>query len=174
MKTILILYATVDGHTHKICENIATQLQAKNCKVTMTSVAEGMPNPKEYDKIIIASSIRYGYHNSLIEKFISENASVLNEKPSAFISVNLVARKPEKSTAETNPYVVKFLNKIAWKPTKTAVFAGVLNYQIYSFWDKILIKLIMLITDGPTRSKTAIEYTNWESVRQFTDEFYAI
>lgn len=174
MKTILILYATVDGHTHKICENIATQLQAKNCKVTMTSVEEETTDPTAFDKIIIASSIRYGKHNELIEKFIAENASVLNEKPSAFISVNLVARKPEKSTAETNPYVIKFLNKIAWKPTKTAVFAGVLNYQIYSFWDKMLIKLIMLITKGPTSSKTPIEYTNWDSVRQFTEDFYAV
>jgi menaquinone-dependent protoporphyrinogen oxidase len=67
--------------------------------------------------------------------------------------------------------VIKFLNAITWKPTLTAVFAGTLNYGMYNFSDRILIKLIMLITKGPTNSKTKIEYTNWSEVEKFVEKF---
>ena len=40
--------------------------------------------------------------------------------------------------------------------------------------DRILIKLIMLITKGPTNSNTVIEYTNWEKVEEFAKEFAEI
>ena len=36
----------------------------------------------------------------------------------------MVARKPEKNTPETNPYMKKFLKISNWKPNKLGVFAG--------------------------------------------------
>jgi menaquinone-dependent protoporphyrinogen oxidase len=127
-----------------------------------------------FDKIIIASSIYYGKHNNQIDKFIRDYSDVLNSKKTAFISVNLVARKLEKSEPDTNPYLLKFLNSITWKPTISVVFAGKLDYKIYSFRDRILIKLIMLITKGPINSKSEIEYTNWSEVEKFAEKFSKI
>jgi menaquinone-dependent protoporphyrinogen oxidase len=69
---------------------------------------------------------------------------------------------------------VKFLNKIKWKPTLTAVFAGKLNYKIYTFKERVLIKWIMLITKGPINSRTEIEYTNWDEVNKFVKELTKI
>ena len=95
----------------------------------------------------------------------------MNTKTTVFISVNLVARKVEKSKADTNPYLVKFLNKIKWKPSVVEVFAGRLNYKMYNFFDKQIIRLIMYITKGPTNPKTEIEYTNWDDVTAFAKRF---
>ena len=81
--------------------------------------------------------------------------------------MNLVARKPEKSAPETNPYVVKFFKTIDWKPTITEVFAGMLDYKKYKPFDRIMIQFIMWITKGPTDKNTKIEYTNWEKVKAF-------
>lgn len=172
-KTIII-YSSVDGLTKKICQFIQEILIENNHCVDLFSISNFNKDFVSYDKIIIASSIRYGKHNEEIEKLIGETYEFLNSKKSAFISVNLVARKIEKSTAETNPYVIKFINSIAWNPTKVAVFAGTLNYMLYTFKDRILIKLIMLMTKGPTSSKMIIEYTDWNKVEGFAKEFARI
>jgi menaquinone-dependent protoporphyrinogen oxidase len=170
----IILYSSVHGQTKKICEFISSSLMKNGEDVEMIHINDLIFTIDEifhFDKIIIASSIRYGKHNEQIEKFIQNNFELLNAKKTGFVSVNLVARKLEKSASDTNPYVIKFLNAITWKPTLTAVFAGTLNYGMYNFSDRILIKLIMLITKGPTNSKTKIEYTNWSEVEKFVEKF---
>ncbi|WP_269222571.1 menaquinone-dependent protoporphyrinogen IX dehydrogenase [Flavobacterium sp. IMCC34518] len=172
-KTIII-YSSVDGMTKRICDYIENILILKNQIVEKISINNFNHKITEFDKIIIASSIRYGKHNQQIVNLINENFKLLNSKKAAFISVNLVARKVEKSKADTNPYVKKFLNSIEWKPTIVAVFPGKLDYKLYSFTDRILIQLIMLITKGPTNSNTVIEYTNWDKVEEFAKEFAEI
>ena len=86
---------------------------------------------------------------------------------SAFFSVNVVARKPGKNTPATNPYLKKFLLQIPWKPRNLAVFAGQINYPVYGPLDRLVIRLIMWMTNGPTDPKSVVEFTNWEQVRAF-------
>ena len=81
--------------------------------------------------------------------------------------MNVVARKPEKNTPATNPYVQKFLSLSEWQPTKIAVFAGKIDYPSYNFLDKFMIRLIMWITKGPTDTKNVYEFTNWDDVDNF-------
>jgi len=167
----LIIYSSVDGHTKKISHYIEDALKNAGHSVAVFTIDDINFTIAEYDRIIIASSVRYGKHNTMITEFIQENTLLLNSKKAALISVNLVARKEEKSQPDTNPYVIKLLNSISWKPTITAVLAGRLNYKAYSFTDRILIKLIMLITKGPTDSTTDIEYTDWGKVDKFVRDF---
>ena len=67
--------------------------------------------------------------------------------------MNLVARKDDKNTPDTNPYLKKFLETIGWTPDTLDVFAGILDYSKYSFFDRLMIRLIMKLTNGPTRTK---------------------
>jgi len=174
---IIIIYSSVDGQTKKICKHIRESLIVNNHSVEIFSI-DNLPYTidqiSKFDKIVIASSIRYGKHNEHIVKFIQDNFEFLNSKKTAFLSVNLVARKKEKSKPDTNPYVAKFLNSIKWKPTICTVFAGKLNYKLYPFRDRIMIKLIMLMTKGPTDSKTEIEYTDWNDVDKFVKDLMEI
>ena len=84
-----------------------------------------------------------------------------------FFSVNVVARKPEKSTPSTNPYLKKFLSNIKWEPKNLGVFAGKIEYPKYKFIDKYAIKFIMWITKGPTDTSKTYEFTNWKAVEDF-------
>jgi menaquinone-dependent protoporphyrinogen oxidase len=168
MKTkIGILYSTVDGQTLKICNVIKDILEEKGNTVELYSIENFNNNVKVFDKFIIGSSIRYGKHNIKIIEFIKKHQKELENTKNAFFSVNLVARKAEKATPETNPYYIKFLKEINWSPMKSAVFAGKLDYQKYPFTDRLMIQLIMWMTKGPTNSKTKIEYTNWDKVKEF-------
>ena len=95
------------------------------------------------------------------------NRALLERKACAFFSVNIVARKPNKNTPETNPYVAKFLRQIAWRPRQVAVFAGMLDYPRYGFWDRQIIRFIMLLTSGPTDPNSVVEFTDWQQVEAF-------
>ena len=125
---------------------------------------------EKYDQIIIGASIRYGRHSPEVYKFIDINKNILEKKKSAFFSVNVVARKPEKSTPDTNPYIKKFLKKSGWQPKKLGVFAGKIDYPKLDFVNKNVIRLIMFITSGPTDVNNAYEFTDWYSVKKFTNE----
>jgi menaquinone-dependent protoporphyrinogen oxidase len=120
-----------------------------------------------FDKIVLGASIRYGKHKPEVFEFIQRNRDLLDSKPSAFFSVNIVARKPEKNRPETNPYLIKFLKLISWKPKELAVFAGKLDYPKCGLVDRQMIRLIMLITKGPTDPKTVVEFTDWQQVDAF-------
>ena len=93
----------------------------------------------------------------------------MSEKENAFFSVNVVARKNEKNSAESNPYVNKFLKATKWKPKNIDVFAGVVDYPTYNFFDKFMIRLIMWITSGPTDTKARFEFTDWDRVKRFAE-----
>jgi len=168
MKTkIAILYSTVDGQTLKICNKLKEILVQKENTVELFSIEDFEGEIAEYDKFVIGSSIRYGKHNPKIIEFINQHKQELDATKNAFFSVNLVARKPEKAMPETNPYFIKFLKEVNWIPKVSAVFAGKLDYQKYSFTDRLMIRLIMWMTKGPTDPKTEIEYTDWNTVKEF-------
>jgi len=163
----VIIYSSVDGQTLKICNKLVEEFKHSNKEVALYSIDDFTENINNYDKIIIGASIRYGVHNKSIIDFINKNKEQLDTKKTVFFSVNLVARKPEKNRADTNPYVIKFFQNIDWKPTIVEVFAGKLDYQKYPFFDRIMIQFIMWMTKGPTDSKSKIEYTNWDKVAAF-------
>jgi len=172
MSNILIVYSSVDGHTFNICERIKDSFLAKGHGVNIVSVKDTQHlDFKAYDKILIGASIRYGKHNEQVVSFINKNTSVLDKVPNAFFSVNLVARKANKNTPETNPYIKKFLKNISWKPKRIAVFAGKINYPKYSFFDRMMIQIIMFMTKGPTNPRTVKVYTQWERVDEFSRNF---
>ena len=166
----LIIYSSTDGQTKKICEKIKENLPSGN-KFKLISLDEALNfNLEKCEKIIIGASIRYGRHNKKVLDFIIKNKNILDLKKTAFFSVNVVARKEEKSTPETNPYVLSFLKKTNWKPNKLSVFAGKVDYPNYNFINKIVIRFIMMITKGPTDINNSYEFTNWENVRKFAKE----
>ena len=168
MTNILILYSTTDGHTKKICQKIQSVLEGSNHDVKVFSIDNiSQIDLDLFDNIVIGASIRYGKHNKNIYTFIDRNQNILKDKPSAFFSVNVVARKPDKNQPDTNPYVRKFLQQIPWQPDETAVFAGKIDYQKYRFFDRMMIRMIMYMTHGPTDPSTVAEFTDWEQVENF-------
>jgi len=166
VEKILIAYSTTDQHTLKISSYIKENIE-DNDSVEIKPISE-VDSLDNYNKIIVGASIRYGKHNKEVYEFIKNFQSTLEEKKSAFFSVNIVARKPEKNRPDTNPYLIKFLNEIDWKPKNLAVFAGMLNYQKYSFFNRQMIRFIMWMTKGPTDPLTVIDYTNWDEVKKFS------
>lgn len=172
MKT-LILYSTVDGHTHSICQFIAEKLmKSDEQEVELCQLSDFNGELINFDTVIIGASIRYGKHRPYVHDFVRNNKAKLNTMNTAFFSVNLVARKTDKNTANTNSYVQKFMEATDWQPDVVDVFAGKLDYSIYGLFDKLMIKLIMKITKGATSSDKPIVYTDWDRVERFVEHVF--
>jgi len=168
MATVLVLYSTTDGHTKKICQKLRSVIEQRGYEVKLISIDdESDVDPGRFDKIVVGASIRYGKHNKKVIDFVARNRKILETKPSAFFSVNVVARKPDKSQPDNNPYMRKFLAQVPWQPDEVAVFAGKIDYQKYRFLDRMTIRLIMYITNGPTHPETVADFTDWEKVESF-------
>jgi menaquinone-dependent protoporphyrinogen oxidase len=168
MTRILLLYSTTDGHTIQICDRIKGVLEGEGNTVEMRDLkVEPDLQQETFDKVVIGASIRYGKHQPLVNDFIKRNQAVLEAHPNALFSVNVVARKPEKNTPETNPYLQKFLKKIDWQPQHLGVFAGRIDYPSLGFFDKHMIRFILWMTKGPTDPTGTFEFTDWEKVEEF-------
>jgi menaquinone-dependent protoporphyrinogen oxidase len=168
MARILIVFSTTDGHTRKICDRLRQVIEQQAHQVTLVPVAEaGYADLESCDKIVVGASVRYGKHRPEAVEFIERHAQLLNRKPSAFFSVSVVARKPEKNQPHTNPYVRKLLRRIAWRPREVGVFAGKIDYPRYSALDRMIIRFIMWLTGGPTDPKAVVEFTDWRQVEAF-------
>ena len=175
VERILIAYATTDGHTRRICERLKQVMENRGRQVTVALLADaGAMDLNSFERMVIGASIRYGHHQPIVAEFIGRHQTFLESRPSAFFSVNIVARKPNKNTPETNPYCRKFLQSISWQPRLTAVFAGKLDYPKYGFFDRQMIRFIMLITKGPTDPTAVVEFTDWAQVEAFGQEVCAL
>lgn len=169
MSRILLIYSTTDGHTLKICQRIQELLVQQSQRVDLREVDHaGAIAWGSYQKIIIGARIRFGKHHPQVYQFIEKSLAQLQAKPSAFFSVNVVARKPGKNTVETNPYMQAFLRLTPWRPTQMAVFAGRIEYRKYRWWERQMIRLIMWLTHGPTNLDAAVEFTDWAAVEEFS------
>lgn len=168
MASVIMVYSTTDGHTLKICKRVQDLIEEQGHAVTITELKPGADiDLRPYDRVVIGASIRYGKHRPEVADFIERNVESLRSKPSAFFSVNAVARKPEKRDPETNPYVRKFLQRISWQPPLVGVFGGKIDYPKYDFVDKMMIRFIMWMTKGPTDPNSVTEFTDWDAVDAF-------
>lgn len=170
MAGVLILYSTVDGQTLRICERLKAVIESSGDRVTLASLDGESPDLSAFDKVVIGASIRYGKYRKSVFEFIAAHRHQLDRMPSAFFSVNIVARKAEKNQPETNPYMRKFLRQADWSAGRLAVFAGRLDYPKYRCFDRQMIRLIMWLTHGPTDLSTVVEYTDWRAVEAFARE----
>ena len=166
---LLILYSTVDGHTKHICEYMSEKLNKKK-EITISPIEESNQfNLSDFSEIVLGASVRYGYHRKNVYEFINTYKEILEKKKTAFFSLNLTARKPEKNTPETNPYIIKFLKKVQWEPTIKGVFAGRLDYPSLDCANKLAILFIMVITNGPKDISQVYELTDWKKVDQLIE-----
>ena len=173
MTQTLILYSSVHGHTHKVCQRVAERLHALGELVTIAAL-DRAPSLSTFDKVVVGASIRHGKHNADVYAFVAQHQPVLDKKLTGFFSVSLVARKAAKNTPETNPYMQAFLAKTSWQPKVLSVFAGKLNYQGYSRMDRNIIRFIMWLTNGPTEPNTNVEYTDWKKVDEFAYSLFSL
>ncbi len=172
MNTLPIFYSTRDGHSAQIAERFAGRMTGHGVKAEPVNAATFgfIPDAlQDLPLFVLIAAIRYGRHMQDAEKALGAYRKLETKPPLALASVNLTARKPNKRTAETNPYLRKWIRRRKLIPEFAVAIAGRLDYPRYSTFDRMAIQLIMTITKGPTDPTTVIDYTDWHAVDAFAD-----
>lgn len=167
MASTLLLYSSVYGLSKQICERIQANLAQRGLRADVAPLVGHAVQPAAYDAIVLGVSIKHGKHHPSVLEFVRANKPMLESKPSALFSVNLVARKPGKNTPGTNPYLKRLIAQSPWKPRLLGVFAGELDYSRYGPLDKHMMRLVMWINRGPTDFATRVQFTDWNEVERF-------
>jgi menaquinone-dependent protoporphyrinogen oxidase len=173
MSRTLILYATTEGHTARIAERIAQCLRGKGHEVEIHR-ADAVPaslEPAGHDGVIVGSSIHYGHHPNFLRALVRRFRAALTAQPSAFFSVSLSAGGPGAKPEAARRYLETFLRQVDWHPPQRATFAGALQYSKYGVFKRLLMRMIVGIAGGDTDPTRDYEYTDWNAVDRFADEF---
>jgi menaquinone-dependent protoporphyrinogen oxidase len=170
MAKILILYASVEGHTARIAARIAQCLRDLEHAVDSACIA---PTRAELDfagidAMIVGASVHYGRHPAHVLALVRKYRAALAHRRSAFYSVSLSARSKPPAA---HRYVQVFLRQAGWQPQQAATFAGALPYSRYAFWKRLLMKAFVGLAGGDTDASRDYDYTDWHAVDRFAEDF---
>jgi menaquinone-dependent protoporphyrinogen oxidase len=174
MDKILLVYGSGEGQTAKIARRITAIFQEKGYEVDLIRGDEIMWDfsIKGYSGILVASSIHMGKHQKYIVKFVKKYRAELQRQPSAFISVSISATAViPKLQNLAIAYYNNFVKETGWEPKKHALIGGGLQYSKYKLLNKYMMRRVTRLSIGPTDIKRDYEYTDWEKVEQFANEF---
>jgi len=174
MTHILIVYGTTDGHTAKVTQVLAEDLRALRCSVDIVDAA-GMIHrlsPEGYDGVIVAASVHIGDYQRAVARWVRTHAAMLNDMPTAFLSVCLaVLEQNAKTRREVANILERFFARTGWRPPIAKPIAGAVRYTRYGWLKRLMMKRIVGKAGGGTDTTRDYEYTDWNDLRAFAGEF---
>ena len=162
-----IYSATRDGHTRRIASHIGARLSELGVDARLRDLAAGLPAAAELaasSLVVVIAAVRYGRHLPDAERLLAVYRTLPAPPRLVLLSINLTARKPGKDTAQGNAYLRKLIARYGLAPAFAAAIAGRLDYPLYGWFDRQMIRFIMLLTGGPTDPRAQVEYTAWPRV----------
>ena len=172
MPRILVLYGTTEHHTEKIAQSVGNTLTTRGFDVDIVEAGTLDPWPSAYDGIIVAASIHAGHYQKAVGRWLRAHRTEFGQRPTAFLSVCLAAasRRPG-AIAEINTIISRFVQEVGWQPTVTKAVAGALLYTKYNFFTRWIMRRIAAKEGGDTNTSRDYDYTDWNDLREFGEEF---
>jgi menaquinone-dependent protoporphyrinogen oxidase len=173
MATVLIVYGTKEGHTATIVERLADAIEARGHEVMSVRAGDPPPAlPDGVDGVIVGASVHQAKHQAEIREFAKANRDGLASLPSAFFQVCLTAADPSpESAAATQELVDEFIEETGWRPARVETFAGMLAWTQYDFFTRHLMRLITRKQEPHPDVHRDYDYTDYDAVRRFGEEF---
>jgi menaquinone-dependent protoporphyrinogen oxidase len=183
MKTVGVFYATREGHTQRIAEHVAAELRIHGMEPTVENLRQPSApiHPSSYAGIILAGSVHKGKHEPELVKFVTQHRDALEAIPTAFLSVTLSEAGVERPNAtpeehatfaaDVEKMVDDFFEETGWHTDRVKPVAGALLYTQYNVLIRFIMKRIARKAGAPTDTSRDHEFTDWEALDQFVDEF---
>ncbi len=170
MTSVLVVYMTRQGHTARIARRICESIVAAGGEAAMMDLREAAHEGVDWgrhDVVALGAPVLYGSYDRAFLDFVARHSDAIARKPNSFFNVSVVARTPEKATVEGNRYMQKFLELSPWRPADLKVIAGKVDYPSWAWHERLMIRLIMKMTHGPTDPQAVIDYTDWDDVAAY-------
>ena len=172
MSRILVIYGTTDGQTAKIAGAVGHRLRTHGFEVDVVEAGHDAPAPDEYAAVVVAASLHAGGYQRSVRRWVRTHAHALNGKPTAFLSVCLaVLEQNPKVQQDLLGIINRFLSAAGWQPGVTKPVLGALLYTRYNPLKRWMMKRIVRKAGGDTDTSRDYEYTDWNELRAFADDF---
>lgn len=176
-----MFYATREGHTRRIAEHLAAELEAHGVVVDVHDVAQ-LRTPIDwtgYSALILAASVHLGHHEKEMLRFVREHRTALERAKAAFVSVSLSERGVEdpNETPDRRAQYAKdvqqmidvFVGETGWRPAFVKPVAGALMYSRYNLLIRFVMKRIARQAGASTDTSRDHEFTDWAALDVFVD-----
>lgn len=174
MPNVLIVYGTSHGQTGKIARRIAEHLNSRGIAVEAHDVRH-LPRGfrlSRFDGVIVGGRIWMSKVPKNLREFVRGYRAQLESRPSALFSVCLaVLNTTPEAKAEVAGMLPKFEKATGWRPLRSTIFAGALPYTKYNFFLRWVMKRIATMAGRDTDTSRDYEYTDWDEVARFAEEF---
>lgn len=179
---VAILFATREGHTRHIAERLADMLRTRGLVAETIDVAH-LPATlalSAFDSIVLAASVHAGKHEREMIAFVKKERDVLEQKPTALLSVSLSEAGAEMAEAtpeqrkqaqrDVRMMIDQFFVDTAFHPTHVYPVAGALLYTKYNPLVRLVMKRIAKASGGSTDTHHDHEYTDWVVLERLAEE----
>jgi menaquinone-dependent protoporphyrinogen oxidase len=171
--TVLIIYATTEGHTAKIGHYLAEVIAKRGLNVDLYNSAD---LPKRftvtgYDRIFVAGSVHAGQYQDALARFAKKHIATLNKTHTMFVSVSLSAAGGKDEKEEARVCAWKFVTAVGWEPTVVLSVAGALRFTQYDFLRSWMAKRVAAGRRLKASGTDDVEFTNWEALERAAGRF---
>jgi menaquinone-dependent protoporphyrinogen oxidase len=129
-------------------------------------------SPEGYDGVIVAASVHIGDYQRTVAQWVRTHAKMLNDLPTAFLSVCLAVLEHNAKTKREVAHIIgRFLARTGWRPPITKPIAGAVRYTRYGWLKRQMMKRIVGKAGGGTDTTRDYEYTDWNDLRAFAGAF---
>lgn len=172
---ILVLYATVEGHSRKVATRIAEHLEDRNYITLIGDVREpGFTVPGTFDAVFICAPVHVGRYPEPIARFIEDWKDALDLVPTGFVSISLsIDSHDPKERAEAQTFPEKLSMRTGFFASHVHHAAGALKYLEYDYFKRCLMRQIAEKEGGPVDMSRDYEFTDWDALEGFVDDVIA-
>lgn len=172
---ILIVYATTEGQTGKICRFASDHLTAAGHSVVLVLTEDARDTtPEGFDAVILAASVHVGRYQASLVDYATTHAAALNSRPSLFLAVSLaIAGEDPDEHADLERIAAEFATSTGWTPGRVEQVAGAFRFGEYDFFKAWAMRWIERTKDPAAKPGTDREYTDWAALEACLNEWSA-
>ena len=184
IQSLLIAYATREGHTRHIAEHLGQHLSGRVSAIEVCDCARAeWLNPNAYDAVILAASVHNRQHEPEAIRFARRVALANSRAHTAVVSVSSAQMIVESAQAPARlralaqrgarELIDSFLRQTGLRPVSTLSASGALMYTQYRLIHRIGFALFARIAGLSTDTSRDHVYTDWSALTRFADDFMA-
>lgn len=172
---IVIVYASTEGQTRKICRFAADRLADGGHAVELLHAGDAEDlDFGRFDAAVLAASVHIGSYQKELVELVQARAGQLNAMKTLFLSVSLAAAGDDPGDWKGLRDIVAGLEtKTGWRPGRVAHVAGAFRFTQYDFFRSWAMRWIASQKGQEVDPHADREYTDWQALGAVLDEFTA-
>ncbi|WP_170775225.1 flavodoxin domain-containing protein [Ruegeria lacuscaerulensis] len=170
--TVLIAFATVEGQTAKIARFIGDIVKEAgfNTRLINTDEMHDHVSLDDVAKVILLAPVHERRHPESFEAYVASNRDALMKRKSLVLSVGLKAAFAS-GREEARDYLKEMLMRTGMEPNATALIAGAVRPESYGYFEREILKHVVLLGRKIDPRDGAREFTDWDELTSIVIDF---